>query len=80
MGCSFFAHNLTSFPFYYTTKKVDTHTFVSVYFHFTGATLNRVQPFFMFVRTVSFDVGCQHIGFTRRNVLYEGQNDWDQGM
>jgi hypothetical protein len=25
------------FRFYGTTKKVDTHTFVSVYFHFTGA-------------------------------------------
>ena len=25
------------FPYTYTTKEVDTHTFVSVYFHFEGA-------------------------------------------
>ena len=30
---------ISSLPFHihYTTKKVDTHTFVSVYFHFTDA-------------------------------------------
>ena len=35
-GVPFFP--ISSHPFLYlTTKKVDTHTFVSVYFHFTGA-------------------------------------------
>ena len=35
-GVPFFP--ISSPPFLYlTTKKVDTHTFVSVYFHFTGA-------------------------------------------
>ena len=37
--CSLFPHTLTFFPLYYT-KKVDTHTFVSVYFPFTGARAN----------------------------------------
>ena len=40
MGCSFFAesHILSLIPYH---KKVDTHTFVSVYFHFTGAKVFR---------------------------------------
>ena len=31
------SHSFSSFFSYFTTKKVDTHTFVSVYFHFTGS-------------------------------------------
>src|SRR5699024_544945 len=37
MWCPFLSHSYSSFFSYFTTKKVDTHTFVSVYFHFTGA-------------------------------------------
>lgn len=37
MWCPFLSHFLPSFFSDFTTKKVDTHTFVSVYFHFTDA-------------------------------------------
>ena len=47
-GVPFFP--ISSPPFLYlTTKKVDTHTFVSVCFHFTGA-LYATFLFYMFVR------------------------------
>ena len=48
--CSLFPHALTFFPLYYT-KKVDTHTFVSVYFHFTSAVVMFRIRFFLFLRT-----------------------------
>ena len=47
-GCSLFPHALTFFPLYYT-KKVDTHTFVSVYFPFTGAREMLGLPFLVFL-------------------------------
>ena len=46
MWCPFLSLFLPSFFSDFTTKKVDTHTFVSVYFHFTGAAL--CVPLFCF--------------------------------
>ena len=37
MWCPFLSHIFASFPNSLYYEKVDTHTFVSVYFHFTGA-------------------------------------------
>ena len=47
MWCPFLSHSYSSFFSYFTTKKVDAHTFVSVYFHFTGAPHFHAATFFV---------------------------------